>query len=79
MKIKYVGRRPREIAGPRRLVVQPGEVFEVGDTLGRSLLRQWRRFQPVADPKPKAEPKTTKAATEPGPPDSVKESSDGNA
>lgn len=75
MRIRYIGNRPREIAGPRRLVVQPGEVFEVGDTLGRSLLRQRRKFEPA--PKPKAEPKP-KVTAEPGP-DSTKESSDGNA
>lgn len=69
MRIKYIGARPREIAGPRRLVVQPGEVFEVGDKLGASLLRQKRRFQPVAEPKPKPEPKVK----------DTKESSDGNA
>lgn len=59
MRIKYIGNRPREIAGPRRLVVKPGEVVEVGDTLGKSLIQQERRFQPVADslPKPKPEPK----------------------
>lgn len=77
MRIKYIGNRPREIAGPRRLVVQPGEVFEVGDTLGRSLLRQRRRFQPA--PKPKAEPKTAPKATAEPEPDSTKENSDGNA
>jgi hypothetical protein len=57
MRIKYIGNRPREIAGPRRLTVKPGDVFEVGDTLGKSLLRQRRRFEPAAAPKPKVEPK----------------------
>lgn len=73
MRIKYIGARPREIAGPRRLVVQPGEVFEVGHTLGKSLLRQTRRFQPVAAPKPKTEPKVK------APERDTKEHSDGNA
>lgn len=79
VRIKYIGSRPREIAGPRRLVVQPGEVFEVGDALGRSLLRQRRKFQSAPDPKPKAEPKTAPKATAEPEPDSTKENSDGNA
>lgn len=72
MRIKYIGRRPREIAGPRRLIVQPGEVFEVGDALGNALLRQTRRYQPVAEPKPKTAPKVK-------PETDTKEHSDGNA
>lgn len=73
MRIKYIGHRPREIAGPRRLIVKPGEVFEVGDKLGESLLRQKRRFQPATESKPKTAPK----AKTPEP--DTKESNDGNA
>lgn len=50
MRIKYIGTRPREIAGRRVLVVKPGEVFEVGEALGASLLQQERKFEAVADP-----------------------------
>lgn len=55
MKIQFVGIRPREVVTPgRSITVTPGQVFEVGETLGRSLLDQKRLFRP-APPEPKTE------------------------
>lgn len=52
MKIKYIGNRRREIATARGIVVEPGEVFEVGEKLGASLLRQRRKFVSTDDDPP---------------------------
>lgn len=51
MNLRYKGNRPRVIAPVRgrEIHVEPGEVFEVGEALGASLLEQARLFEP-ADP-----------------------------
>lgn len=43
MKIKFVGRRARDVVpatGARGFMVRPGEVVEVDEATGRSLLQQ---------------------------------------
>ncbi len=47
MRIQYTGSRRREITSGRPITVEPGQVFEVGDTLGNSLVQQIRRFRPA--------------------------------
>lgn len=58
MKIKYRGKRPRDIAARGRDIhVEPGDVIEVDDQLGRSLLRQPAHFETAAEPKKAIEKK----------------------
>jgi hypothetical protein len=52
MKVKFVGRRPREVAAGRRsITVHPGGEYDVPDALGQALCEQ-RWFEPVAEKKP---------------------------
>jgi hypothetical protein len=64
MKVKYVGKRPREVVpfnGERSFVAQPGETVSVSNAVGASLLDQPRWFVEVKD---KPEVKDTKTEKE---------------
>lgn len=61
MKIRFVGARPREVAGRRPFTVQPGGEYEVPDRLGAALCEQ-KWFEPVTEPaKPKPSATSSKA------------------
>lgn len=53
MKVRYIGKRRVDVVpstGAREFSVDPGEVVEVDDKTGASLLAQPRKFERVTDP-----------------------------
>lgn len=59
MKIRYVGRRPRDVVpgtGAKPFSVRPGDVIDVDDATGRSLLAQPVWFQSLIEDRPKPKP-----------------------
>lgn len=62
MKIEYIGHRRREIAAPgRSITVGPGDVVDVGEQLGRSLLAQARLFRAAPTVTSRTKPEATVA------------------
>lgn len=61
MRIRYIGRRPREVSPVRgrEFHIEPGEVVEVDDVVGESLLLQPVWFE---QEKPKSTSKAGKSA-----------------